>query len=992
MMKIKNFEKKILMLFLTFSMLLISLLSNMAQSVSAEQGPALRIICKFEDGQKIANLQSTDYFHYLTRSKSAVTETDEVDSVLLNKLLTVAGYDFVTPNEVILGRELSPTSIPEEVPDTNQGPKVSVFDRFGMAGLKWSSYQGEWKYNHVEACSNQNQVSPTNYGSFYDGRLEPKSTYNEVSTSKDPRTIQFDKNTLKVIDSTALNIFSNGLFFVAKAIVTLTIVFIGLSFIDATELIGLSADGTAGLTTTKMFTDMFNTVFTSFILISFLLTAVYLIYNGLFKRQLRMTLNALLKTIFIFIIAIIISINPSYWIGVPNKIATYGQALVLSAMTGVYDKGTDQPTLCNTDVASIYDGVDLDEVDANNENKIMTEFEKVNKNMRSLIGCQMWEQLLFKPWVRGQFGAEYEDLYADNVDNINSSWVGNASVPIGNGKTIDNWALFQLSTQTNAHAQVGDSNFPTKVNGVNADWWRIVDALSNYDEAETTDDISADYGAFQDTYMAPVNSEPTKFWQSWIGNNSIERIGSAIVAIVFGIVGSIAPLVFSFSSVLYGLGITLLMITSPLFLLFGTWAGKGQQLFNGWLSALINTVIKKIGISILLILSLSLTMGIMNLVYTIGMIKSFILMVIVAILLIKNKNKLLDMMASVDLGGAFDPRNKANQFLHKQSNRAKVAGKVGLAAAGGAKAGVKSGQGIARGVEIGARNQVRNTLYQSTLGMNIVREADIQSENQKDNFNNCSICYKIIGAGKTQEIAYRDDKGNYYCVDCAEELGLETLYEVVVDKSNTPIVKVESTRTKNATQNRSYLSHMKTREIMGSVVIDGKYYWDDNAVQNMAKDNIKRLREDIVVFSTMNKIYGVQSRPPAPPEPLQSYIDIALINKAWTSNQPDVVENTYKEAWKMWYEDNAKHVEGITQEDIDKFVQELEEYSPDVDTNTSEELINKITTENQKKQFTDKDLYIYKNGKLLLNIYDRNVDFKERAENEADEDEIKKDE
>lgn len=166
---------------------------------------------------------------------------------------------------------------------------------------------------------------------------------------------------------------------------------------------------------------------------------------------------------------------------------------------------------------------------------------------------------------------------------------------------------------------------------------------------------------------------------------------------------------------------------------------------------------------------------------------------------------------------------------------------------------------------------------------------------------------------------------------------------------------------------------------MGSVVIDGKYYWDDAAVQNMAKDNIRRLREDTVVFSTMSRIYGQQSRPPAPPEPLQNYIDIALINKAWTDNQPNVVENTYKEAWKMWYEDNAKHVEGITQEDIDEFKKEIEDYSPDVDTQTSEELIKQITTKNQRSNFTDKDLYIYKNGKLVLNIYDRDVDFKKRA-------------
>ena len=57
----------------------------------------------------------------------------------------------------------------------------------------------------------------------------------------------------------------------------------------------------------------------------------------------------------------------------------------------------------------------------------------------------------------------------------------------------------------------------------------------------------------------------------------------------------------------------------------------------------------------------------------------------------------------------------------------------------------------------------------------------------------------------------------------------------------------------------------------------------------------------------------------------------------------------------------------------------------------AEELIKQITTANQRSNFTDKDLYIYKNGKLVLNIYDRDVDFKERAkENYQDTPEIKK--
>lgn len=939
---------------------------------ASEREPAARVLCRFEDGKDLANIHSTDYFFFLFRSKSAVTSTQGVNSSWMNKLLTVAGFDFNTPNEAILGRPIRPTSVPEEsTKEANEGaPKVSAFDRFGVAGLKWSSYQGEWKYNHVDACAQQNQVSPTNYGTFYDGRVEPKSTHNEVNTSKDPRTIQFDKGVISLITSAAKDTIANGLFGIAKFVVTLTIVFVSLAFTDITALMGLGVDGAAGTTAAGIFTDLFNTVFTGFVLFAFLATAMYLLYNGLVKRQFRMAITTLIKTIFIFMVAIIMSTNPTFWVGMPNQVATYGQAIVLSTMAGMYENGdTDYPTLCSTEVASINEGVDINL--GLDKKEMLSEFEKVNINMKSLIGCQMWEQLLFKPWVRGQFGAEYDELASDKLGNINGEWVGKGSVPIGNGKTIDNWALFHLSTQTDAHAQVGDDNFPSFVTGVNADWWRTADALSNYDEEQTTDSIGD--GAHSETFMAQVDSDPTKFWQSWVGNNATERMGTAIIAILFAIAGSLAPLVFSLSSAVLGLGVTLLMMTSPIFLLLGTWGGKGDGIFMGWLSALVNTVIKRVGVSILLILSIAISMNIMDLAYKIGIIKAFILMVIVTMLLIKNKKKILGIMASVDFGGAFDPRTKANQFMDKQNNRAKNVGKVSLATAGGAVAGVKTGQGAARGARVGAQSQLRNTMYQSQMGMNVIRQLDITLDDERSEGHNCMMCMVLIGE-EEEEIAYRDDEGNYYCIDCADELGVDELHEVVAGRSKSeenPPVSAGETRTKNATKNRSYLSHSKAREMMKSRVVDGKYYWDDKGVQKMAKDNLRKFREDTIVYNNYKFKLGKTARPPAPPEPLQGYIDIALINKAWTDGRIDVVENTYKEAWKTWYEDNAIHAEGITQEHIDKFKKEIDEFAPDISHNEASEILAKDALKEDKKElFKDRDLYIYKNGKLVFNIYE----------------------
>lgn len=976
---IKHSYKKIMLSLLSLFMIattFISIVMPISYTAHAEddRNLATRVLCKFEDGQALVNLQSTDYFHYMTRSKSAVAQTQNVNSYWLNGMLKVAGFDFTKVNTSILGRELSPSSLPEGELKVNQGPKVSAFDRFGVAGLNWSSYQGEWKYYQVNGCAAQNQVSPTNYGQFYDGRQEPKSTHNEVSTSRDPRTIQFDKGTMSAIGSSMLDIFSNFIFSLAKVAVTFTIVFVGLAFSDITSLMGLSTTGTAGASATGLFVDLFNTIFSGFIVLSIVLTGIYLLYNGIIRRQARMAIGSLIKTIIIFFVAIIMSSNPAYWMGVPNKIATYGQALVLSSMAGTYENDPNDASLCTTDVSSIGEGANFS---LTNDKKLITEFEKVNKNMKSLIGCQMWEQLLFKPWVRGQFGAEYDDLKAANVKNINSDWVGTPTVPLGNKQTVENWALFHLSTQTNVHSAIGESNFPVLVNGVNSDWWRTADALSNYHEDEKEESLGE--GAPLETIVEQVESSPTRFWQSWIGNNSTERIGTAFTATIFALAGSVGPLIFSFSSALYGVAITLMMVTAPLFMLLGTIGENGERIFKGWLSALANTVLKRIGVSILLILSISISMNIMDLVYTIGVIRSFMLMVVVMGLLIKNKNKILNMLASVDFGGAFDPREKANQFMQTQNTRAKAVGKIGLATAAGAKAGIQTGQGARAGARTGARSQIRNTLYQSQLGMNIIREQDIARKQSDERVELCIACHRQLGMHE-EEIAHRDENGNYYCDFCAQEMGSEHLYEVIMkpkEQTDNSFVDIKDTRRTNATRNRSYLSHAKTREMMNTQVTGDVITWNDAKVRQMALDNFRRLREDIIVFKNFSKLHGMSSRPPVPPETLQGYIDIALLNKAWTDGRMDVVEKTYKESWKMWYEENAQFIDGISESDIEEFKKAIEEYEPNIDPETARKLLKAGPISSKQNQFDDEDLYIYRNGELVLNIYDREVDYEE---------------
>lgn len=897
-------------------------------NVKADSNPASWILCKFEDGEMLYNAATTDLIPYMFRSKSALASTDKIDNIY-NKLLGIAGYDFKGVNEEILGREINANTISEEHENANdEAPKVNIFDRFGLAGLKWSSYAGEWKYYYINACSEANSVSKTNYGKFYEDRLEPKSTYKEVKTSADPRSQQFSRGVIASWGASVSDLTANIMFSITKTVVALTITFVGLSFTDITTIVGFSDGASAGIDAVGLFTDLFNSVFKGFVILTFGLTALYLLYNGLIKRQFRMAINTAIKTVLIFLVAIVMSTNPAFWISVPNKAATYGQALVLNSMSSVQKKN-NKTSLCSSEVGQIIDPNKIDF--KKGTGALNKEMAQVSKNMQSAIGCAMWERMLFRPWVKGQFGVDYEDLDASKLKNVNSEWVGVPEVPVGGGETIDNWAVFQLSTQTNAHDPLGEVKVPKYVTGVNADWWRVVDALSNYDEEEVQTDPVGDVGSL--TYTEQKDTKTTPVWEHWVGNHRTSRSGIALLSIVFGILGSIGPLVLGLSSAVYGLGITILMIVSPVFMLMGTWGGRGDGQFKGWLEALISTIGKKLATSVLLIFSLSLTMTAMDLIDRIGWVTAIILLTVTTIVFTRNRKQILDAMTNVNIGGTFNPRSGFNRALETQKSRAKRVTSVAQGAVGGAVAGHETGQGAMRGLKEGAMSQLRNTWYQTEFGRDVAYGySQVEQNVRSAQYRYCKLCGVQID--KTHKVAYRSRNGDYYCFMCGDEMDAESGI-VQVSVKDDPGIKDEDDgviRDTLATKNASWLSHSAAKDMM-KVQINkkGNIKWDNEGVENMIKHNIKQLHRDIVVFKFNKKRMGENAMPPTIPEPLQDYLDLAVINEAWTDEDYKFIDQAYRQAWAEWHKINAAYVQNADRDKLKAFQEEIIEVAPAFD-------------------------------------------------------------
>lgn len=996
--------KRNILAFFALTSMLISLMSAIlpsltTQKVAADSNVATWVLCGTEDGKLIYNAATTDLVPYSLRSKSNLAKTERIDGIL-NSILGVSGFKFKEVNEAILGRSLRDESVvgDKDSSDTtdkekkkkenanSKAKKVNPFDRFGVAGLKWSSYAGEWKYYETDGCADQDEASKTDFGVFYTDRKEPKASFNETPQSKDPRVIQYNKGLFASWSNSFNGMLTNAIFSITKVIVTMTIALIGFSFTDVTELIGLGTNnGGGGLV--GLFNNLYSGFFSPLLYSAFALTTVYVIYYGLIKRQIRKSLiNGFGQTLACMFVAAVIAGNASFWIPLPNKIATYGQAVIITAMG---QSTTGKNGLCGTNVGAMTlnsSSVNLNASDSTKKDQM----KKISANMKSTIGCRMWEEFLFKPWVRGQFGTEYENLVVggakgSKLKNTNYKWTKKADVPLGGNTIVNNLALFQLSAQTEAHAQIsGETGTVTDsstnkiqlVDGVSSDWWRVVDILSNYDEKEVKTTPTGGEGEV--TTIVQTNKTALPQWQSWIGNNQSERYSTALLSVLFGGIGSLGPLVFGMLTTVYSVGVTLLMALSPIFLLFGCWAGRGQIIFKGWLESLLSTMLKKIATSALLLISFSFTISSMNMIDKVGWLKSFVLLFIVTIVLLKNRKRIMDLMTRVNLGGMTNPTTIFEKVVNKKTDQAKDTGLLAMSVAVGAYQGHRVGMSLREGASLGAGVQLTNTLRKSEFGRNAMMTHN-QVAGKTDMI--CSICGNSI-----HSYAYNDTDGNTYCGNCAKDLGLETeLYKIEVKNgsyynssayvkrmkkirkqrlitrgpsdenltlqeqreqraelkkvlANQDKKQVHNSKQKGSiTDNKSWLSYTKAQQLIQLKRDEqNNLYWNNSEVLSMIQKNFVNLDIDIEKYEEVWISRGESATPPALPEPIQKYLSNTVVDEAWHAGRYDEIKDMYREGWSQWYMDNSLSINTMEKE------QKIH----------SLELIDKIGTDEEPQSFT----------------------------------------
>lgn len=907
------------------------------------------------------------------RSKSTlyggITDVDKD----LNWILEASGMDFKKINEEILGYSLDP-SAPEgsgsgaasttsgssstasgssgsgsSTGVANGGSYVTPFDRFGVAGLVFSGYQGEWKYYVVEACKGGN-VSDPKAGLFYQGRLEPMSGWEETGdASKDIRSQQFNSNPVGYIWRSALNTLASMIFWLTKLVVVVTIAFINFSFANLPEVLGFDdlVGGDHGI-----FMSLFEGIFMPLVVMMFMITAGYLFWHGIVKRQYRKGLTGVLRSILLFFVAFIVAASPKTVISLPNDFSVAVQGIVVSAMNTSLNGGDG---MCATDI-----GAFKSQIVKKSGGEGYGIVQEAAENIKSVVGCKFWQTFLLKPWAQAQFGRDYNELWAEGkipawapsgaktLGNANTDMVGDAEVPLGGGKVLNNWAVFHISTQTNAHATIdsqGKKMFP--INGVMGDWYRIVDAIANYDEEEKTDSLQVDAsGSTQDLKYKDVkeSNKPLDMWDTWTGNKMGGRFTTSLSSLFIASLGMIAPLFLAALCAAYTIGLAIVMAFAPLFLLLGCWAGKGWEIFKGWGELVINTMMARIVIGILLIITVIMETNILDMTSGRSWWANVLILIIISLVMIKGKDKFIEMAASFRFASfsMMGTAQRVTGMTKKVAGAPLAAGKTGFRMGSNAISGgigsVKSGGSFTRGLKAGAATEFQALAYRNKglrVGMEEFEKHSAANSNVDmntilDNDRYCSVCGKELMTemtenGESRFFGGRDVDGSLVCRECLEggfAPDATEFHYKKFDGEDTPanrdrrrvldgyskrfsgqssfssesvqkrMDKIRSTAGQDLSPSQKLQNEVALRSVMSQVNKDIRNFNDRvEAMSRSSSTPLEEIRESVPTVEV--------------PKEIRPYVDLSKIQAAWIQGNMDHIIMTYVDGLTQWYEDTV---------------------------------------------------------------------------------------
>lgn len=358
---------------------------------------------------------------------------------------------------------------------------------------------------------------------------------------------------------------------------------INLSFMPIGEILGIS-DIVASLM--EAFRDG---IFFPLITLALAAVGVTMLYQAMVQRKVRQQISNGLLALVTGVMGVALLSQPKETIKAVEQIPASVEAGLMGA---IFNFGSESDPLCSVSSPQMLTSSGTTTDFSGRSTGVV-----INESVRNLM-CENWRAFSFNPWVMGQWGTSYENLFANGTPNVagtltntNGDMVGSASVPMGGGVVANNWALYQLDLKSSGTAYTSAIDPKDAPGQVDKNFYRIVDAQAGPRSGEGRD---------------------SRYYEMWSGQQYISRLSASAIGALSSGVSSFIVISYSIAKIQITIVSTLMLIFLPFVMLMGILPGPGRRFMKGFGATLLGLMIQRLILVVLMSIMFKVMIGFAN--------------------------------------------------------------------------------------------------------------------------------------------------------------------------------------------------------------------------------------------------------------------------------------------------------------------------------------------------------------------------------------------
>lgn len=521
----------------------------------------------------------------------------------------------------------------------------TAFEKYGMSGTTWTVYSGEKKIADTDK---------------YEGRPPIGNA------SEDQRRASADSRCIPVMEMIG-SYFANSILGFTKFFTAVGGWILSNAY-EPTWLTSLNDRVADIITGTNGQPGLRDTLYFPFLTLMIFLASLYLAWIGLVKRQSMEAATSALWMIGAVAVGSLFVYNPSV---LPNAATS-----VVNEVTGALLVGTSGTTADNKSETNLCYLPDPGSSD------IAAKRDFIVRG----TNCTFWQTFVYSPWVVGQWGVPASELNGNLVEGSDNALTAAPAVKIDKDTTVNNWAMYQLDTQSMDVYSLSQGN--TALEEKTKNWYRVVDSVGAPGAAQS-------------------------YFNTWAGNDSFSRIGISMAALIASICGLVVVVVLAGSMLAYAIGTSILTFFAVIFLLLGAHPGMGRRLALRWAEMYVGTILKRIIVAAML--------GVLLAFYNALLVDptsnwgaTVLAMIALSVAILMYRKEIMEYVGQLNFGGA----GISNEGSNRATQMAKgAAGGALLGLAGGVAGGGKAAAAVMARPSAGKLSTMKKVASASAAGV-----------------------------------------------------------------------------------------------------------------------------------------------------------------------------------------------------------------------------------------------------------------------------------